>query len=239
MKLQFITSITESYWNGIGKHCISSWDLPGEVVIYIDQQEGEVEWFNDIPYKKKLVSVPPLKVLNSSDNDDDNKTKTKTRKFWGKACAQIHAVRNRDPDTRIIWLDADIEQIKPFKDTALFDWQFAHPVALMKSNDWSPDCWETGLVMFNENFEKMEVFLKRYESFWKDKEAMQTVYRPYDAMVLGAVATEYKGKFYNLCNNKCENVNALQHTIFRHHLKHWINKTNKEILKEKISNEDS
>lgn len=240
MKLQFITSITQGYWNGIGKHCIDTWNLPGEIVIYIDQQEGEVEWFNEIAHTKKLIHVPPLKTFSESSDDDDetSKTKTKTRKFWGKACAQIHAVRNREPDTRVIWLDADVEQIKPFSNTSLFDWSFQNPVALMKSNDWSLDCWETGLVIFNEKFEKMEVFLKRYENFWKDREAINSLHKPYDAMVLGAVATEYKAKFYNLCNAKSENVNALQHTIFRHHFKHWINKTNKEALKEKITHEN-
>lgn len=238
MKLKFITSISKGYWQGVGKHCISTWDLPGEVEIYIDQQEGEVEWFNELPYKKRLLKVPSLKdsEIKEDEDEEEAKTKTKMRKFWGKACAQIHAVRSREPDTRIIWLDADIEQTKSFEGSAaLFDFSFNNPVAMMKSNDWGWDCFETGLVIFNERFEKLDVFIKKYESFWKDKFALKSLHRPYDALVLGTVAESYKGKFYNICNAKVDNRHALANTSFRHHLKHWINKTNKELLKSKIS----
>jgi hypothetical protein len=232
MNLQFITSVSKSYWESVGKYCIGTWDLPGEIVIYIDQPEGDVEWFNDIPHKKKLVYVPPLDVADYLD------VKTKVRKFWGKSCAQIHAIRNRPLDTRVIWLDADMEQLKPVS-ANMFDFSFKPPVAMMKSNTWSEDCYESGLVIFNQQHEKLTLFANQYEKFWKNEEDLLGLFRPYDAMVLGAMA-EKRG-FLNLCNQDCDNKDALEYTDYKGYFKHWINKENKAKLKEQISemtNED-
>lgn len=235
MNLQFITSISKSYWESVGKHCIGTWNLPGEIIIYIDQQEGEVEWFNDIPYHKRLVHVPNLDVADYLD------VKTKVRKFWGKSCAQIHAIRNRPMDTRIIWLDSDIEQIRPVS-KQLFDFDFENPVALMKSHNTSPDCYETGLVIFNQQFEKLTLFANRYEKFWQSEEDLLGLFRPYDAMVLGNLAEQQKAGFYNLCNSICENKDALKNTRYATSFKHWINKENKKKFleeKELKANENS
>lgn len=238
MNLQFVTSVSKGYWNSIGKYCISTWDLPGEVIVYIDQQEGDVEWFDEIPYKKRLLHVPALRSkIDDSEDESENdgipvQSKTKVRKFWGKACAQIHAVKNRDANTRVIWIDADIEQLAEVP-KPMFSWRFSDPVAMMKSNTWNPDCWETGLVMFNHQYTKLDLFIKHYESFWHDPELMASVYRPYDAIILGSAVEKYnKGRFFNLCKKPCENVNALENTIFKDKLKHWINKANKAKLME-------
>lgn len=225
MKLQFITSVSKSYWESVGKHCINTWNLPGEIIIYIDQQEGDVEWFNEIPHTKKLLHVPPLNVAEYLDS------KTKVRKFWGKSCAQIHAIRNRPMDTRIIWLDADIEQIEKVKEH-LFTFDFSDPIAIMKSHDENPDCYETGLVIFNQQVQKLTLFANRYEKFWKSEEDLLGLFRPYDAMVLGAIA-EARG-FLNLCHTTCENKHALKNSRYSTYFHHWINKENKANLLEKI-----
>jgi len=240
MKLRFITSVSPGYWQSVGKRCIESWNLPGEVTVYVDQQEGDLSWVEEIAYDKKLLRVPKLKNYGSDNTDDEEtaKTKTKVRKFWGKACAQIHALKTADEDTRIIWLDADVEQLKPITEE-LFTWHFAQPVAMMKSNDWSQDCYETGLVIFNQQNEKLNLFVKNYEAFWKDPDQLGSLYRPYDAIVLGTVAGQKKSGFFNLCNRMGENVDALNNTQYASYFKHWINKANKRILIEGSNNEDS
>ena len=225
MKLKFITSVSQGYWNGIGKHCISTWNLPGEIIIYIDQQEGDVEWFDDIPHKKKLLHVPPLNIVEDFD------MKTKVRKFWGKSCAQIHAIKNREEDERIVWLDADIEQLD-IVDESLFNFEFSQPVALMKSNSDTWDCFETGLVIFNQDYEKLTLWADKYGRFWNSDEDMKTLHRPYDALVLGNFAESQKAKFYNLCTATCQNVDALKNTMYDPYFKHWINKDNKAKLQE-------
>ena len=231
MNLQFITSVSRSYWESVGKYCINTWDLPGEVIIYIDQQEGDLDWIKEIPseYKKKLLHVPILDVAEYID------VKTKVRKFWGKSCAQIHAIRNRPLETRIIWLDADMEQIGS-ANKELFDFYFSPPVAMMKSNDQHEDCYESGLVIFNQLHEKLTLFANQYEKFWKSEEDLLGLFRPYDAMVLGALA-EKRG-FLNLVYENCENRDALPHTRYRDVFKHWINKENKAKLKE-LKNENN
>lgn len=231
MKLQFITSVSKGYWESVGKYCIGSWDLPGEVVVYIDQQEGDLNWLDEIPkhYKKKLLHVPDLEVAEYLD------VKTKVRKFWGKSCAQIHAIRNRPLETRVIWLDADIEQTGNVN-SDLFELNFSQAVAMMKSNDFHEDCFESGLVIFNQLHEKLTLFANQYEKFWKSEEDLLGLFRPYDAMVLGAVV-EKRG-FHNLVHGTCMNKDALEHTHFKNVFKHWINKDNKAKLKE-IKNENS
>lgn len=222
MNLHFITSISKEYWYATAKRCINTWKLPGKVTIFIDQQHGDLNWISEIPFQKSLLHVPPLNV--------DGFTNTaKVRKFWGKSCSQIVAVRNREIDERIIWLDSDIEQLSPAVSATLFDFNFDAPVAVMKSGE-SDDCWESGLVIFNQEYGKLGQFMKFYERSWNDENVLSSLWRPYDAQVLG-YASENKG-FFNLCNNKCPNEFALDNTRYSGIFKHWINKNNKSILGE-------
>lgn len=223
MELKFITSLTKGYWNSVGKACMSTWQLPGEVYVYIDQKSGSLDWIDEIPYKKILLHVPPLEVAEYID------VKTKVRKFWGKSNAQFDAVRNREDDTRVVWLDADMEQKTKIPKDA-FTFSFPQAVAMMRSSTKIADRFETGLVIFNQEHEKLNLFIKQYEAFWKNDEELLTLLRPYDAMVLGTLA-EKRG-FHNLCRSECDNINALKNTKFADYFRHWINKENKAKLKE-------
>jgi len=228
-KIQFITSISKSYYTSTAKYTMANWNLPGELVVYIDQKEGDLNWLDDISHTKRLLHVPKLNVADYIDD------KTKVRKFWGKSCAQIHAIRNKPDNTRIVWLDADIEQLVPSINEALFLTNFDKAVAMMKSNNQSADCFETGLVIFNESHKKLSLFTTQYEKFWQTEEDIKSCYKPYDNFVLGAIA-EKRG-FLNLVEKECANEHALENTKFRGFFKHWINKANKETLR--LQNEQS
>jgi hypothetical protein len=220
MKLHFITSISKEYWYNTAKACMSTWDLPGKVTVFIDQTYGDLDWIDEIPFHKRLLSVPHLKV-------DEFTNTAKVRKFWGKTCSQIIAVKNREEDERIIWLDSDIEQISSISDT-LFNFDFIEPVAALNSKQPN-DSWETGLVIFNQQNGKLNQFVKIYERTWNDEDILSSLWKPYDAPVFGYVA-EQRG-FFNLCDVECRNVNALENSRFNPYLKHHINKKNKEALK--------
>jgi len=228
MNIQFITSITKGYWNQTAQYCIPTWNLPGEVVIYIDQKEGELDWISEVPYSKKLLYVPSLDVHDAIDD------RTKVRKFWGKSSAQLHAVFNRSTDTRIVWIDADMEQTEKELPEDLFTWDFEEVVALSKSNDVSEDCWESGFVVFNHNHEKINLCMRHYEKLWNDPAELLNMFRPYDAHVLGALAK--KKSYYNLVHTPCENRDAIKNGRFGEFFTHHINKKNKEILKERMTN---
>jgi hypothetical protein len=232
MNLKFITSISKEYWEETAKHCIPTWNLPGEVIVYIEQREGEIGWVQEVPFKKLLLDVPKLK---------EDYGRNKVYKFWGKANAQMHAVydfvdrRNNAlennatniPCERIIWLDADIEQIG-LATTEMFDFNFNEPLGMMNSGD-SHDCWETGIVIFNQEYFKLRVVMNKYKEVWKDPDIMNSLWKPYDAQVLGYVAND-KG-YYNLCKRTCKNINAVENSIYSSTFKHWINKENKEQLR--------
>ena len=220
MELHFITSISKEYWYNTAKHCINTWNLPGKVTVYIDQQHGDLNWISEIPFDKRLLSVPKLKVDEFVDT-------AKVRKFWGKSCSQIVAVKNRDSNERIIWLDSDVEQLTTNIDQSLFDFAFEEPVAIMNSRDGN-DCWESGIVIFNETNGKLGQFIKKYERTWNDEDTLCSLWKPYDAQVIGYVAEE-RG-YYNLCSKPCINRHALEHTKYAKKFKHWINKGNKANL---------
>jgi hypothetical protein len=219
MNLHFITSISKEYWYSTAKHCINTWNLPGKITVFIDQQYGDLDWISEIPFHKHLLSVPHLKV-------DDFTNTAKVRKFWGKTCSQIVAVRNREENERIIWVDSDVEQLQKIP-ASLFDFSFSEPVGVMHSGG-TDDCWETGLVIFNQENGKLNQFMKKYENHWNDEEVLSSLWRPYDALVLGYTA-EDRG-FFNLCDIPCANIDALEHTRYSTYLKHWINKNNKQLL---------
>jgi hypothetical protein len=225
MNLHFITSISKEYWYNTAKNCISTWNLPGTVTVYIDQQHGDLNWISEIPFNKKLLYVPPLKVSKFASI-------TKVRKFWGKACSQITAVKNREVDERVIWVDSDIEQLNNAS-AELFSFMFDEHIATM-NNGIGDDCWESGLVIFNNKNERLNQFIKQYEKNWNDEEILTSLWKPYDAQVLGFTALEKS--YYNLCNSTCDNVVALENTQFSGILKHWINKKNKAKLNELSSN---
>jgi hypothetical protein len=224
MSLHFITSINQEYWDIIAKRCISTWDLPGSITVYIDQQQGNLDWIKEVPYHCELLHVPKL-TSNAHANN------AKVRKFWGKSVSQIHAVEHRGTD-RIVWLDADIEQLQPIS-TELFDFEFDEPVALMNSGQLN-DEWESGLVIFNQAHGKLDQFMKHYHNNWNDDEIIASLYKPYDAPVIGHTATQ-RG-YINLCDTLCDmNKLALEHTRYHGYLKHWIGKDNKHEISSSLS----
>ena len=223
MNLHFITSISQEYWYNTAKYCIASWNLPGKVTVYIDQKEGDVDWFNEVPFDKKLLHVPNL------DIGDEKIDKNKVNKFWGKASAQLHAVYHNTDYDRIIWLDADVEQTNTVPQE-LFEFNFEEPFALLNTKH-HPDSWETGIVFFNCNFPKIKVAMNRYKDAWNDRALLSSLWKPYDAEVLGHIAKDKS--YYNLCNNSCVNSKAFENSRFNPYFKHWINKTNKQLLSEK------
>jgi hypothetical protein len=226
MQLHFITSISKEYWYSTAKKCINTWNLPGKITIFVDQQFGDLDWLQEVPYHKHLLSVPTLKVDEFTDT-------AKVRKFWGKTCSQIIAVKNREEDERVIWIDSDIEQLESVSNS-LFDFDFTEPVAALNSQH-PEDSWETGLIIFNQQNGKLNQFIKVYEKSWNDEEILSSVWKPYDAPVFGYVA-EMRG-FYNLCNSPCVNATALENSRYHPYLKHHINKRNKETLRNEDRND--
>ena len=69
--------------------------------------------------------------------------------------------------------------------------------------------------------------IKQYQDAWNNEEIMESLWRPYDAQVIGHVAE--KG-FYNLCDVPCSNANAVKNSRFNNYFVHWINKENKDQL---------
>lgn len=220
MNLHFITSISKEYWYATGQYCISTWDLPGKVTVYVEQTAGDIRWIQDIPFEVSLLPVPLNEALTGEHG------RRKVLKFWGKSYAQIFAHRNRANNERIIWIDADVEQLKPVKKEQ-FDFPFVEPVAMMYSGE-GDDCWETGLVLFNHMNPKIGQFINQYEEVWNDLEFLNSIWKPYDALVLGQLVLS-RG-YYNLCTKECLNVDALDTSIYSTFFKHWINKDNKNQL---------
>lgn len=219
MNLHFITSISREYWVDVGQYCIPTWKLPGKVTVYFEQDSGSIEWTKQVPYE--MVLQTPALLSSTLVND-----RRKVIKFWGKSTAQIHAVKNRSDDERIIWIDSDVEQTADV-DPKYFAFDFDQAVAIMNSGD-GQDCWESGIVLFNQQNEKLGKVVKDYENLWLDPDLESCVWKPYDAQVLGQVIED---NYLNLCNHNGPNRDALKNSLYGPWFKHWINKENKELLK--------
>lgn len=221
MNLHFITSISKEYWYNTAKKCISTWNLPGRVTIFVEQRHGNLDWLAELPFNYQLMYAPDLNVDELTD-------RAKVAKFWGKSCAQIYAVRERETNERVIWIDADVEQLSEVPREE-FSFDFYEPLAMLNSDD-NEDCWETGIVIFNQQYEKLNLVMKKYEQVWHDEEILHSLWKPYDAQVLGYVANQRT--FKNLCNQPCKNAEALKHSDLGKYFTHWINKANKAKLHE-------
>ena len=73
--------------------------------------------------------------------------------------------------------------------------------------------------------------MNRYKEIWSDETILSALWKPYDAEVLGHLAKD-RG-YFNLCNTPCVNSKAFENSQFHPYFKHWINKTNKQLLNEK------
>lgn len=220
MKLHFITSLSQEYWFDVAQYCVPTWDLPGKVTVYFEQDSGSIEWTKKVPYEMVLQTPP---VLSSGLVND----RRKVVKFWGKSFAQITAIKNRQDNERIIWIDSDIEQLAEF-DQKYFTFDFDQAVAVMNSSDGN-DCWESGIVLFNQQNDKLGKVVKDYENLWLDPGLENQVWKPYDAQVLGKVVED---NYLNLCNHSGSNKDALANSLYGPWFKHWINKENKELLRQ-------
>ena len=228
MNLHFITSISKEYWDLTAKYCIPTWNLPGRVTVYVEQTKGDMKWTNEIPFDVELITVPRLKW-------EAGNGRRKVLKFWGKSYTQIRAVQTRGINERVIWLDADMEQtfddIIPAEE---FESGFKEAVGLLNSGDHE-DCWETGIVIFNQNCDKLGRFIKRYYDAWNNEETMESLWRPYDAQVIGHAADK---NFHNLCKASGTNADSVKNSLFGKYFIHWINKDNKDLLRNLNSNTD-
>ena len=228
MNLHFITSISNEYWDLTAKYCIPTWNLPGRVTVYVEQTSGDMKWTNEIPFNAELITVPRLKWEAGNE-------RRKILKFWGKSYTQIHAVQTRGIDERVVWIDADIEQIlDDTVPTDIFESGFKEAVALLNSGDHE-DCWESGVVIFNQKCDKLGRFIKRYHDTWNDADTMESLWRPYDAQVIGHAADK---SFHNLCDAECVNADAMKNSRLGYYFTHWINKENKDRLRQ-LKNDNS
>lgn len=228
MNLHFITSISKEYWYSTARYCINTWDLPGTVTVFVDQQEGDLTWISEIQADQiVLLNVP---YINTAEH-----RRAKVRKFWGKSYSQIVAIKSRGVNERIVWIDSDVEQVE-LVSAELFNFDFVEPFAMLNSAD-AEDCWETGVVLFNQQYGKLNQLIKRYERSWYDDDFLSSLWRPYDTQVLGDIALD-KG-FFNLCDNPCSNANALENSRYSTSFTHWINKDNKKILADTRHNDNS
>jgi len=168
-----------------------------------------------------MVLQTPQPLVSALVND-----RRKVIKFWSKSTAQIHAVKNRSDNERIIWIDADVEQTARVE-AKYFAFDFDQAVAVMNSGD-GKDCWETGIVLFNQQNDKLGKVIKDYENLWLDSDLENKVWKAYDAQVLGAAIED---NYLNLCNRDGANKDALKNSLYGPWFKHWINKENKELLK--------
>jgi hypothetical protein len=235
MKIEIITSFNESYYNLIGKDCVSSWlkHWPKELSLTC-----YVEGFTLPPTERiKQISFDNLckeyfEFQKSNEND-------RVKIFSKKAYSAIHAFENSDADY-IIWIDADVITGKTVplqfieslcNDKLAVYMQVYHYEP--KGNETVSRMFisaETGFFIVNKKNKDFEKFVKRYREHY-DKKLKDNIRRLYDGEVFGYVVNEVtdQNNLNDLCRESSKkHKSPLKHTVLGEYIVHYKSKGSKD-----------
>lgn len=174
MKATFFTTLTEAYWHEIGRYCLPSWKVLGNVVVFLDKREGgdldkflattdwKVHQISDcaIKFHKEL----PAHIREKSHPVGGGYNhRFDIGKFSWPAFVFAQALRElRGP---LIWLDADVV-VRTFNDD-FFQTVFPgdSEATYLGRTHHPPDCpyTETGLLGFRMDHKKAKILADEIE----------------------------------------------------------------------------
>jgi hypothetical protein len=230
MGIEVITSFNETYWQTIGRDCVTSWirhwPEPLRLTCYVEGFQ-----MPDMP----RCDVRDWSVLGHryeafQHSDQGHRVKIFAKKAY---CIQ-HAWRNSDAK-RLIWLDADVlthaNISRHFLESLCPDDQL---ITYMGVNHNSQGRWyhsaESGFFVVNLQHPDFDAFAARYEQRYNQHEHGD-LRRFYDGEVLGAVCEEFRprGSVMDICAKLGKDYKTpMRHTVLGQYLHHHKSKHSKE-----------
>ena len=192
-----ITSMSDAYYQQIGRACIESFGAhwPKEIPLYVFDEN-----IVDPPKRKWTTYVPWSDLGHDLKNFCRRNEIGRVQTFAKKAFSVIAGLKMFDVD-RLIWLDADVISTSDIN-TQLLD--LITPDHVLSTHygvkhNWpteqEPDrmCFscETGFFAVNRRHPQFQQFLNRYQEYYL-KDLGRLLRRFYDGDVYGAVVQEFE-----------------------------------------------
>lgn len=230
MNIAVVTSFNQEYYDKIGRDCISSflthWSLP--ITVY--NEGADIEPSDRVQVIDFDQLDPAYQALQDNPDMSD-----RVKRFGKKAYSVIHAMHHVRCDW-LVWLDADV--ITQRSDPAKVLAHILEPRYLamylgvrydthrgLKFGDWLVP--ETGVFAVNRRHECFLQFRDRYQQRYHNLE-FADLRRSYDNDVLGAVITEIKADYLDLCRDLPKGYKTpLRHTVLGDYLHHYKAKHSK------------
>lgn len=232
MNIEVITSVSEEYYDRIGKESIESWL---QYWPYNLKLTCYVEGF-------RFLEHPRVRQISFDEFDKDYwdfqklNVKDRVKIFSKKAFSFIHAMENSTAD-RVIWLDADVITKKSVPLQLLEsllpnDVLSTHMgVTYTTTTDGATGRWfvpETGFFAINKRHPAFNDFYKEYKRRYV-KNDYSGLRRFYDNDVYGVAFEQLNVKGLDLCENlKKQYKTPLKHTVLGEYLHHFKAKHSKD-----------
>jgi hypothetical protein len=231
MNIEVITSVSEDYYNRIGKESIESWlkYWPENLTLTC-----YVEGFS-LPFHPRIRQI-------SFEEFDQDYTKfqeadytTQVKKFSKKAFSFIHAMEHSTAD-KVVWLDADVITNKELPLSVLTSvlpnnvLSTHMGVTYWTTKEGEAGRWfvpETGFFAVNKLHPSFDKFCKEYRRRYVEGDLVG-LRRFYDNDVYGVVFEQMGAGGYDLCADlKKEYKTPLKHTVLGEYLHHFKAKHSK------------
>lgn len=243
MKIAFITSFNQSYYDMYGKYLVNSFVkyFPTTIPLYVYNEDLI------LPHtEKNIISME----FNLGDNYQEfirRNHKSRIKIFAKKAFSWLHACKNIDAD-RIIWIDSDCQVIQrvpiSFLESICPDDKLTAHMGIWYYDKKTREgnvklntpiyCPETGFNVINKNHKLFNNFIERYEDYYVSDKGVK-LRRFYDNDVFGAVVKSFpEENFVEL--NPDYHKTPMRRTILGKYFEHYKGKVKRQenfLIKEK------
>jgi hypothetical protein len=218
----WITSISKSlYENKIYGKCLDSWNLISQKKVLFSEEGLLLDGFEIIDIDQLIEDTGFFK----------KKRKSVVNRFYRKALSISWALKNIE-SRYIVWLDSDIEILKPLDIFPKFEKSYAtifYPWdndSLSTPNKFYANGVDTGIIIFDK--EKLDKsFADEYINYWHEEKILN-LEKEKDTYVIVDMATKYVPS--NLMNEYLilpVASNYFDYTDFSGYFFHYLGKHNK------------
>jgi hypothetical protein len=230
-KVKVITSFNQSYYDTIGKDCVSTWlthwPESYELTCYVEDMR--------LPHNDRIQQIDFSELGHEYRSFQASDLSGRTKIFAKKAFSIIHAMQHLDAD-RIMWLDADVLTLRDVSIDLLDSVMPDHVVSTHMGvyytehktgvkGDWLVP--ETGVFVLNKCHPVFDVFCDTYHRRYRERD-FAGLRRSYDNDVYGAVIQQHAIPSFDLCQSLGKPYKTpLKHTVLGPYLHHYKAKHSK------------
>lgn len=231
MNIEVITSFNATYYQNIGRACVSSWleYWPKNMILTCYVEDCLLE------SHVRICQIPFDQLGPQYQSYQQKEIHSQEKKFAKKAYSVIHAMNNSQADW-IVWLDSDVISVKNITPTILDYITPNNKVASClgvwydsdkKGNQGRYFVPETGIFALNRKHVSYLDVAKQYQQHY-DQYSWQGLRRRLDNDALGSALLPYMNQVNDLCSDLNKPYKTpLAHTVLGPYLQHYKAKHSK------------